>query len=54
MDRHWREGMSQEEVLSLLKLCIEELKVRFIVNFPKLAIRIIRHDGIQVIDSDTL
>ena len=54
LDRYWREGMNQEEVLGLLKLCIEELKVRFIVNFPKLAIKIIRSDGIQVIDSDTL
>ncbi len=54
LDRYWREGMSQEEVLSLLKICLTELKVRFIVNFPKLAIRIIRSDGIQIIDSDTL
>lgn len=54
LDRYWREGMSQDEVLGLLKLCMEELKVRFIVNFPKLAIRIIRHDGVHVIDSDTL
>lgn len=54
LDRYWREGMSQEEVLSLLKICLAELKVRFIVNFPKLTIRIIRSDGIQIIDSDTL
>lgn len=54
LDRHWREGMNQEEVLGLLKLCLEELKVRFIVNFPKLAIRIVRHDGVQVINSEDL
>lgn len=54
LDRHWREGMNQEEVLALLKLCLDELKVRFIVNFPKLAIRIVRHDGVQVINSEDL
>lgn len=50
LDRYWREGMSQDEVLGLLKMCLDELKVRFIVNFPKLAIRIVRHDGIQEFD----
>lgn len=52
LDSHWREGMNQNEVLSLLNLCLNELKVRFIVNFPKLAIRVIRHDGVQVINSE--
>ena len=54
LDRHWREGMSESEVLGLLKLCLEELKTRFIVNFPKLAIGIVRSDGVKVIDFDSL
>ena len=54
LDRHWREGMSQDEVMALLKLCLDELKVRFIVNFPKLAIRIIRKDGVQVVNFDEI
>lgn len=54
LDRYWREGMSQDEVLGLLKMCLQELKVRFIVSFPKLAIRIIRSDGVQVINFEDL
>lgn len=46
LDRHWREGMSEQEVLDLLRLCLSELKTRFIVNFPELAVRVIRSTGV--------
>ncbi len=46
LDRHWREGMNEQEVLDLLRLCLAELKTRFIVNFPELAVRIVRASGV--------
>lgn len=47
LDRHYRPGMGQEEVLGLFKLCLAELKQRFFVNLSDFSVRIIRADGIQ-------
>lgn len=47
MDRHYRKGISIEEGLSLLKMCLQELKTRFIVNLPEFSVRIIRGTGIE-------
>lgn len=47
LDRHHRPEMNQEEVLEVFKMCLAELKQRFIVNLPEFAVRIIRADGIQ-------
>ena len=47
MDRHYRRGMSLDEGLALLKMCLQELKVRFIVNLPEFSVKIIRETGIE-------
>lgn len=39
--------MSQEQVMKLLKKCIDELKVRFIANLPQWNIKIVDKDGIR-------
>lgn len=50
LDRNWREDMSETEVLDLLRLCVQELKTRFIVNFPRLAVRIVRDGAVQTVE----
>lgn len=47
LDRHYRPGMDQVEVLALLKMCLRELKTRFIVNLPDFSVRIIRAGGVE-------
>lgn len=47
MDRHYRKGMNLEEGLVLLKMCLQELKTRFIVNMPEFSIKIIRSTGME-------
>lgn len=47
MDRHYRAGMSVEEGLGLLKLCLEELKTRFIMNMPQFTVKVIWATGIE-------
>lgn len=47
MDRHYRPGMDQVEVLELLKMCLRELKTRFIVNLPDFSVRIVRAEGTE-------
>lgn len=47
LDRHYRGGLSVEEGMGLLKMCLEELKTRFIVNLPQFTVRVIRSTGIE-------
>ncbi|KAL7749813.1 Proteasome subunit beta type-4 [Sorochytrium milnesiophthora] len=47
MDRYYRDDMSREEVLGLVRKCINELKIRFVANLPNWKVRIIDRDGIQ-------
>lgn len=47
MDRHYRPDMDIQQALGLFKLCLAELKQRFIVNLPDFAVRIITADGVQ-------
>ena len=49
MDRHYRAGMNVEEGLALLKMCLGELRTRFIVNLPEFSVKIIRPSGIESI-----
>lgn len=47
MDRHYRAGMSLDEGLALLKMCLKELKTRFIVNLPDFTVKIVRASGTE-------
>lgn len=47
LDRHYRQDMTIEEALELLKLCLQELKTRFIVALPDFAVKIVRPSGIE-------
>ncbi|KAJ3136529.1 Proteasome subunit beta type-4 [Irineochytrium annulatum] len=49
MDRYWKEGLTVPEAVSLLRKCIDELKVRYIVNLPHYEVKIIDKDGIREI-----
>ena len=45
MDSRYREGLSEQEALDLLKACLAELKQRFVANLPLFHVKIIRADG---------
>jgi 20S proteasome subunit beta 4 len=47
MDRYWRPDLTVEEAISLLKKCIEELKVRFIGNLPEFIVKVVDKNGIR-------
>lgn len=47
MDRHYRPDMSVQEAMDLLKMCLRELKTRFIVNLPHFSVKVVRSDGIE-------
>ncbi|GFT75243.1 proteasome subunit beta type-2 [Nephila pilipes] len=47
MDRHYRPDMSKEEGIELIQKCIKELNLRFLVNLPSFAVKVIDADGIH-------
>jgi len=46
LDRYYKDNMSKEEVMELLKRCIREVQARFIVNLNAFTVKIIDKDGI--------
>jgi len=51
MDKHYVKGMSVEESLKLIQMCIDEVRRRFIVKPPTFIIKMIDKDGVRVLDS---
>lgn len=50
MDRYWHNQINEEEAIALLKKCIEELRIRFVGNFPLFTVKIVSSKGIRVVD----
>ncbi|RKP14825.1 nucleophile aminohydrolase [Piptocephalis cylindrospora] len=47
LDRHHRPGMNVEEVKAVAKLCVDEMKRRFLVNFAGFTCHIVDKAGIR-------
>ncbi|XP_068221017.1 proteasome subunit beta type-2-like [Palaemon carinicauda] len=47
MDKDYRPNMTKDEGYALLKLCVNEIKRRFIVNLPKFRVRMVSKDGVK-------
>ncbi|CEH13329.1 20s proteasome subunit [Ceraceosorus bombacis] len=47
MDRYHRPDMSLEEGLDLLRRCINQLKLRFIVDLGQFKVRVVDRDGVR-------
>jgi 20S proteasome subunit beta 4 len=47
LDSLYRDNMSETEAMELLKKCLLELKVRFVVSLPEFHVKIIRSTGIE-------
>ena len=49
MDRYWKPDMSLNEVCELMRLCLKELKVRFLGNFPEFVVKVVSNEKIETI-----
>ncbi|XP_046372400.1 proteasome subunit beta type-2-like [Haliotis cracherodii] len=47
MDRYYKKDMNQEEAMTLLQQCIDEVQKRFIVNLPNFRVRLVTKEGIK-------
>ena len=48
-DREWTPGMNEQQGLELLKKCIDEIQVRFLVHMPEFTVKIVDKDGVRVL-----
>ncbi|TWW65789.1 proteasome subunit beta type-2 [Takifugu rubripes] len=53
LDRHYKPDLTREEAVALLKMCVEELSKRFILNLPSFSVRLIDKEGIQDLEKIT-
>ena len=50
LDKRWREGMSVDEALQVVKACTEELRTRFVLKNPNWQVKIVDKDGIRDVE----
>lgn len=48
-DRDWRAGMNLEEGLEVVRRCIHELKVRFLISQPVFIVKVVDKNGTRVV-----
>jgi 20S proteasome alpha/beta subunit len=46
-DRDWKEGLTLEEGLDIVRKCIHELKTRFLISQPVFIIKVVDKDGVR-------
>ena len=44
-DREYKENMTQDEGIEVIKKCIHELKSRFLISQPNFTVKIVSKDG---------
>ncbi|KAG0239332.1 Proteasome subunit beta type-4 [Actinomortierella wolfii] len=49
LDRYHRPDITEEEGIKLLKMCINELRTRMILNMPDFVAKIVNKEGIRVV-----
>lgn len=50
MDKYWKSGMNLEEGLRVMKICIQQLKQRFVLNSGDFIIKIVDQNGARRLD----
>ena len=49
-DREYKENMTEEEGVEVIKKCIHELKSRFLISQPNFTVKVVNKDGIKSVD----
>jgi len=50
MDRYWKPKMTEAEALDLIEKCIEEMRVRFLLNSEHFKIKVVTAQGIKHVE----
>lgn len=49
-DSQWKENMTLEEGLELARKCVDQLKMRFLMNQPKFIVKVVDKDGTRLVE----
>lgn len=49
LDKYYKKGMTLDEGLKLIKMCVEQLKTRFVINQSNWVIKVADKDGCRVV-----
>lgn len=49
LDRHYKDNMSVEDGMTLLRMCITELRTRFLLSPSKFIVKIVDKDGVRAL-----
>eukprot|EP01120_Amphizonella_sp_Union-15-10_P009485 TRINITY_DN359_c0_g1_i1.p1 TRINITY_DN359_c0_g1~~TRINITY_DN359_c0_g1_i1.p1 ORF type:complete len:195 (-),score=29.59 TRINITY_DN359_c0_g1_i1:133-717(-) len=47
LDKYYKPGLNLDDALRVLRLCIEELKSRFLINAPFFSVKVVDKDGVR-------
>ena len=50
LDNSFKKDMTKDEGIEACKLCIKELKTRFIINQPSFRAKIVTKDGVEILN----
>lgn len=53
LDKHHHPDISFEQGMKILRMCTDELQRRLPVDFKGMTVKVVRADGIEVLDYDT-
>ena len=51
LDRYYQKDMTLEEALDVLRKCVHELKVRFLINLPGFCVKVTDKNGIRKLEN---
>merc|ERR1719217_93210 len=49
MDRHWKKDMTLDEAKEIMRMCIQEMQVRFLIHMSQFKVKVCTKDGVQEI-----
>jgi 20S proteasome subunit beta 4 len=52
LDRHWRPNLSEAQALEIVKLCVKELKTRFLMHQPNWKVKVCDANGTREVAFD--
>lgn len=50
LDKYYNDDISQDDALSLMKMCIEEIQTRLLMNSPNFIVKVVDKNGVRVVD----
>ena len=52
LDRYWKPELSQEEAVEIVKLCIREIRTRFLLDRNNFVVKIINAQGVSILSDE--